>query len=590
MTFERSGELIRHKFREYLLPTILTSLAMSLASVVDSVIVGNLLGDTALAAVGLSSPLIYCINFIYMLFGVGGMTLASIARGQRRFREGNDAFTLTIVLGTAVMFAFLVVILVFLQPISTALANGDTNLAALTADYVAPLLFTGPGLMFSSGMALFIRTDGSPKSSATVVLVANAVNLVLDYVLIAFAGWGIAGAGASTSIGYAAGAVIVIPYLLRKDRSFHFTKPGREAFRVLPEMLKTGMPKALIQMTSFFRQIILNGLIMSLFGAPGMTVMSVCINVLMISNIFVTGTSDALLPIAGTLYGEQDYSGIRATMRSAAKVVAAAGAVLVAFFMLFPGLVGEWFGVTGDNTILEPALRFFALYLPFNAANVIYENFYTTTGRARIASVMAALDGFVYVVPLALLLSMWGMAFWLCFLCAGAATFLTAFLWARRIAQRDHLEGMLLLAAGENPHEVFDVTIRANDEDAVSVSEEVVSFCTRNGVDPRVAARLGICIEEMAVNTAAIGHAHHSAEGLIDICVRITPEDIIVRFRDDGTIFDPSTYEPEGIDGCTTDGIAVMKKLAAKTDYARQLGFNTTVLTFARSVLRTNAA
>ena len=81
--YERSGNIIRQKFREYLLPTVLTSMAISMASVVDGVIVGSLLGDTALAAVGLSGPVIFCINLIYMLFGIGGLTCASIAKGKR---------------------------------------------------------------------------------------------------------------------------------------------------------------------------------------------------------------------------------------------------------------------------------------------------------------------------------------------------------------------------------------------------------------------------------------------------------------------------------------------------------------------------
>ena len=94
--YERTGALVQKKFREYLLPTIMTSLAMSLASVIDSVIVGNLLGDTALAALGLSGPVIFCINMIYMLFGIGGVTCASVAKGRREGERANQLFTLII--------------------------------------------------------------------------------------------------------------------------------------------------------------------------------------------------------------------------------------------------------------------------------------------------------------------------------------------------------------------------------------------------------------------------------------------------------------------------------------------------------------
>ena len=45
ISFERSGLLVRRKFREYLVPTILTTISMSLAAMVDGVLVGNILGD-----------------------------------------------------------------------------------------------------------------------------------------------------------------------------------------------------------------------------------------------------------------------------------------------------------------------------------------------------------------------------------------------------------------------------------------------------------------------------------------------------------------------------------------------------------------
>ena len=107
--YERSGILVKQKFREYLLPTVLTSMAISMASVVDGIIVGSLLGDTALAAIGLSSPIIFCINLIYMLFAIGGLTCASIALGKRDTRRANRIFTLSIGGGISAMLLFLLV-------------------------------------------------------------------------------------------------------------------------------------------------------------------------------------------------------------------------------------------------------------------------------------------------------------------------------------------------------------------------------------------------------------------------------------------------------------------------------------------------
>ena len=171
--YERNGYIIQNKFKEYLVPTVLTSMAVSMASVVDGIIVGSLLGDVALAAIGLASPVIFCINLIYMLFAIGGITCASIAQGKRDFHQSNISFTLCIGGGLIVMSIFLAVMQGVLQPLSVSLAGGDMKLALLTEQYLRPLLFTGPALMFSSGMAMFIRTDGKPKASAVIVMISN---------------------------------------------------------------------------------------------------------------------------------------------------------------------------------------------------------------------------------------------------------------------------------------------------------------------------------------------------------------------------------------------------------------------------------
>lgn len=583
--YERTGALVQKKFREYLLPTVMTSLAMSLASVIDSVIVGNLLGDTALAAVGLSGPVIFCINMIYMLFGIGGVTCASVAKGRREGKRANQLFTLTMAFGMGIMFLFLIAMFVLMEPVTMALAAGDAQLAGLTADYLRPLLFTGPALMFSSGMALFIRTDGSPKSSAVIVVIANAVNLVLDFVLIRFLNTGIAGAGLSTSLGYAAGAVIVIPYLLSKDRSFRFMLPKKGEMKEIRNILRTGLPKALTQLTSLLRSIVLNGIVMVSLGSIGMSVMTVCINVLMISNIFVGGTSDALLPIVGTLFGERDYYGIRKTVNSAYRVLVVACAVLMAFFMIAPQVVGVWFGITSEEglAVLVPALRLFAVYLPFSAFNTVLQNFYTTTGREKIASSIALLDGFVFVSVFALLLSMINSnLFWLCYACSGAATAAFILILGARIKRRENVSSLLLLKEENGRGTMWDITIHATAGEAAGLSEQVIGFCLQNGVDALTANRMGVAVEEMAVNTANIAHKNKTP-GIIDILLHITEDKLVIRFRDDGAIFDPAAYCPQEDGECVTDGIEVVKKLAASIDYARQLGFNTTLLTFDRN-------
>lgn len=584
--YERTGTLVQQKFREYLFPTIMTSVAVSLASVVDSVIVGNLLGDKALAAVGLCSPVIYCLNTIYMLFGIGGITLAAVAKGKRQNEEADAAFSTTIVLGFLAQCLFVAVVFIFMTPLTTRLAGGTGELQELTAAYLRPLLLTGPAMMLSMGAALFIRTDSRPKLSAAISLTANIINLILDYCLIRFFSFGIAGAGLSTSLGYILGTLFVIPYLLSPQRSFHFRLPSKDLFSRLGKIFTVGLPKALTNFTGLFRSIVLNALVMANLGSLGMATMTVCINLLMIANIFVGGTSDTLLPIVATLYGERDYFGVRAAVKSAYWILVCACLALALGFIIWPATVGGWFGIDSPEAlaVLKPALRLFALCLPFYGLNMLLQNFYNTTGREKLASLMAAVDGFVYVCfYAAVFVRINANLIWLCYCAAEITTLASALVIGRIIKGRENISGVLLLAEDESTDPCWDLTIPADSRSALGVSAEAIDFCTQAGVDPISANRLGVAVEEMAGNVAA--YNQEKPKVFIDILLRVTGDEVVLRLRDNGTAFDPTSYQPEEAQTLTTSGIEVIKKLASHLEYDRQLGFNITIIRIACRLL-----
>ncbi len=581
--YTRNQLLVTHKFREYLLSALLMSSAVSLATVVDSIIVGRLLGSVALSAVGLTAPVIYGLNLLHLLFSVGGLTTASIVKGRRDNKSADQLFTVSLVAGFVCITLYVVAIFLLANPLSAALSRGNALVQGQVLAYLRPLVLTGLPLSFSFGLAQFHRVDGNPRASAVVALTANAVNLVLDYILIRFAGMGIAGAGLSTTLGYLAGAALVLPYLFSKKRSFHFVWPGKKLWSRLGNIIRVGLPKGLNHGTSLLRSTILNSLVMATLGSPGMAAMAVCINALAIIAIFVTSSSDAMLPIVGTLYGEGDALGMRATAKAASRVILFAGSLIVIFFLGWPQVVGGWFGIVSpeDLAVMVPALRLFALSLPFYSINTLLQNFYATTGHEKIASLMAALDGFGFVVLFAFILVQIDFRlFWLCYLFSELATLTFASLMSRHLRRREPLDGLLLLKK-EDAGVLWEVTIPAEVEAAVGVSEQVIAFGQQNGLPPSLANRIGVAVEEMAVNTAIHGKTKNRNTRL-DIRVRLAAEQVIVSLRDNGIPFDPGMVPGQEENSLAYGGIEIARRIANKFEYSHHLGFNATVLVFDR--------
>ena len=581
--YARNQLLVTHKFREYLLSALLMSSAVSLATVVDSIIVGRLLGSVALSAVGLTAPVIYGLNLLHLLFSVGGLTTASIVKGRRDHKTADQLFTVSLITGLICISLYALGIILLAEPLSVALSRGNALVQDQVLDYLRPLVLAGLPLSFSFGLAQFHRVDGNPRASAVVALTANAVNLVLDYVLIRFAGMGIAGAGLSTTLGYLAGAILVLPYLFSKKRSFHFVWPGKKLRSRLGDVIRVGLPKGLNQGTSLLRSAVLNSLIMATLGSPGMAAMAVCINALSITAIFITSSSDAMLPIVGTLYGEGDALGMRATAKTASRVILLASSLMAAFFLAWPRLVGGWFGIVSpqDLDVMVPALRMFALSLPLYSINILLQNFYATTGREKIASFMATLDGLVFVVLFAFILVRVDLRlFWLCYLFSELATLTFALLTGMQLRRKEPLSGILLIKE-EEAGALWEVSIPAEVEAAVGVSEQVIAFGRQNGLPPVLSNRIGIAIEEMAVNTAIHGKAKNRNTRL-DIRVRLTDDQVIISLRDNGIPFDPSLAPKQEESSLAYGGIEIARRIASKFEYSHHLGFNATVLAFDR--------
>jgi Na+-driven multidrug efflux pump len=599
--YERRPTLARSKFRQFLLPTMLTTAALSLALVVDGVIVGNLLGGEALAAVGLASPLVLWLDALALLFSIGGPLRASVARGERDGPKADLLFTLCLAGGLAAMLFSTLIILVFGQPITRLLAQGDEELARLLHTYIVPMSLSSILVTLSFSLTQFINLEGRPKRAAAIPLVANLVNLICDYLFIRYCGLGLMGAGLATACGYFVGLGMIVPYLRAPWRSFRLVPPKQwkgQAWRALVETLQGGCAESLGSCMQLLRIFALNALALAALGQMGLTAMTVCNNTMNIAKIAILGVSDAMLPLIGAFFGERDYYGIRETAKSAFVVLGASCLALTVFVECFPSVVGAWFGVEApaDMAVLTPALRVFVLSLPLAGMNYLLKNFYAATGRPMLGAAVVILNSFalatLFGYALAAVNPHW---IWAAFVCAEAATLL--FLAATRLylqRREKDVTGLLLLRAVNEPGAVWDTSIPATLEAAVGLSDAVIDFCEAEGTSAATAACVGMAVEEMAVNTAKHGGGARS----LDILLRLTPDLLVLRFRVDGTPFNPLVRETRRQGGAAPaspdapsplmdddddfTGIQVLRRLASQIEYTPTLGFNTTIIEFKR--------
>ncbi len=578
---ERNNKLIQEKYREYLIPSVLSSAALAVASLVDSMLVGQLLGKDALAGVGACSPIVALGNAAFLVFSVGGSTTASIALGERDTVKAKRCYTVSIYFGMMLIIALALVMELFAGPLCLAMCYGDRSLASAMIGYYRPLLFVFPALFMTLGVAQYMRIDGHPKMGSYIAVASNIVNLILDYIFIKYLNLGITGASLSTLCGYLAGLFLVIPWLLNKDKPFGIVRTGKELIPLLKEIFSAGSSRFFLSIADFLKRFFLNSLILKFLGNTGLSILTVCNSLMFFATSITNGGSEAFLPIVGSLLGEKDLYGIRECIKSALKVVLSGCVVLTLILFIMPSAIGSLFGLnTGETAgIIPVAFRLLALSYPFMGIVTVMRTHYNTTGRHKISTAMSVLSEMVYLCAFVAVLGLTVPGIlWAGFPAAQAATLVTAYIYSLCVQRREDVSAFLLLKKPEDDVTIRSVTIEATEADAVGLSEQVIEEMGILGLESSTANRIAVAVEEMAVAVARHRQERHKPQ-LIDIMFVLDKDEKTVSFRDNGALFDPLAGSGEDDEG-PGSGIQVLKSIVKSVDFSRQLGFNTTILKF----------
>ncbi len=215
-----AAELIR-----FSLPLILSGVLQQLYNWADAFIVGNVEGETALAAVGSTTS---TINFYVM--AITGFTLGLSILTAQKFGSGQTAEIPRILAGFTLLlgsvFLVLAVCGILLAYPLLSLLHTTADTIDLAGIYLRIVLAGVPFLAVYNVYSAALRGIGDSKAPFYAVLISSVTNVVLDILLVAFLRWHVAGAAIATVFSQAAMTVFLIIYSIRKYPLLRFL-PGR---------------------------------------------------------------------------------------------------------------------------------------------------------------------------------------------------------------------------------------------------------------------------------------------------------------------------------------------------------------------------
>lgn len=600
---KRNAFLINRKVHQYILPGVLMTVAMQLGNVVDGMIVGNILGPDAMAAIEISMPVLLLLQMPALMLAMGGAAEAAVLLGKRKIREAGSIFTASLVYGGILACFFALFTLVLPGPLAVIL-SGNEQLAALAEPYIMVNFAGIPVLTIAIIFCYFMNADNHPKLGSALFIIANAVNLVLDVVFLKVFDLGMAGSALSTVIGYLTGMITVVFYLRSRHRMLEIIRLEGKGIASLKLAAKAGIPSAAFTLMSALKSVIINSAIVRFLGNDPMAVYSVCANAVLIAELCVGGIIGLVPNIAGILYGEKDYYGIRALCKKVLTYSYGAIGVLLLVFLVFPQGIAGLFGIAEGEMLglCKMALRVFALSFPFYVYNKFLMSYYQTILQPGLSTVITVLQGFVMIVPLTLAgIFVWGL-FGVC-LAAAASELLTILfgILYRVLGQRAGKlpAGGRYMLPEITDEKYLDFSMENNLQDMVVLRDQLLEFCKENGITERDGTFLALALEEITANIVKYGY-RSDQKNYIDISFTIQDGRYILRIRDDGIPFHPleslevnrekkalssgeqkpesEGQERELEENLTLGGIALIQKLVTDFQYMRVLNMNNTII------------
>jgi len=360
---ERSA--LTTQFWRFLWSAILIALSGCLGNVVDSIIVGNLIGGDGVSAINLSKPVVQFMFTISMLISAGAGMLVGMALGKQDHQRAAYIYTHSFF--GSLVFGFLLTVCGILFPdLITGWLCQNEHLFHPTRDYLVVMLWGAPAYMVMWALSTMVGVDGSPRLVSIAILIDNAVNLALDIVFIQYLGWGIAGSSAATVVGHLVGIVLMLRHWFYANNHLHFTHVHEQP--AWGSIISQGAPLAVASICLTLLLLSANSIVLSSLGRTGIFAFAVCMNLLQIYNLFLSGTCRTLQSLGAIQVGKGDQEAFRLILRKAFSFITVAMVLTCVFVWIDPQAIALLFGANGSEQIAETdhALRVFSLsFIPF---------------------------------------------------------------------------------------------------------------------------------------------------------------------------------------------------------------------------------
>lgn len=388
------------------LPMIAAMLLQSSYNVVNAVWVAGL-GSDAIAAIGFITPLFMILMGLGV--GIGSGVTSTIARriGACDRKGANNAAIHGLLLSGGLGLAVTLPLILLAEPIAVLFGAGPT--APLAAEY-ARIIFSGIVLLFMVNIGYSIlRAEGDAKRAMYAMVASAILNMVLDPILIYWAGLGIAGAayGVLISMGMVI-LVMVYWFFGRRDTYISFHRADYSPDRsLIADMLGVGLPASLEFVLMSVLSIIINWMLVIIAGTDAVAAYTAGWRIVIFAIIPVAAIGTTVIAVSGASYGARQFGKLRTALRFGIAFGAGIGLLLSVIIYALAHQIAWIFAYSPESAHLAPTIASFlatmCVFFPFVAPGLISGSVFQGTGKGLYSLIISIFRTLVFCAVFAYL-------------------------------------------------------------------------------------------------------------------------------------------------------------------------------------------
>ena len=401
-TLELGSKPVGRLLMQYALPAIVAMSASSLYNIIDRAFIGQVVGPEAIAGLGITFPFMNLSAAFGAAVGVGSSTCISVKLGQRDYKTAQYLLGNTVTLNLIIGVLFMVVCLVFLDPILRFFGASEVTLP-YAREFMEIILLGNVVTHMYFGMNAVLRAAGKPRHAMWATLFTVGMNIILIIAFVWWFRWGIRGAALATITSQTIALCWQMWVFSDKKELLHLRKGIYKLKKdLVRNIISIGISPFLMQSTSCVIVIFMNNQFVRYGGDMAVGAYSIANSVVMVLFMFVMGMIQGMQPIVGYNYGAERFDRM---FRCLWLTITAATTILLIGWtvsMLFPRQIARVF--TTDPTLIAMAARGIQLNMMVFfvvGSQAVITNFFQCIGKVKISIFLSLSRQLILLLPMA---------------------------------------------------------------------------------------------------------------------------------------------------------------------------------------------